>query len=412
MTPVYDESGIKIFEGDALSVLASLPAESAQTCVTSPPYYGLRDYGLPPLMWGGAADCKHRFGQMMSRHRGGPQGKGGQRAGRDVTAQNATADVQTGTFCLRCGGWRGSLGLEPSPDLYVAHMVEVLREVRRVLRSDGSLWLNLGDSYASGKGTCYNPGGGENSLSGHKGLKAEQAYPLNRGNKSTLAISGLKPKDLFGIPWAVAFALRADGWYLRSDIVWAKPNPMPESVEDRPTKAHEYIFLLARSERYYFDADAIKEPAVSAEEAQWDNGQNGLCGGVSYQGQGTSTRKFAKRKDLPETQVDHGGNPELHNAHQGFGVPWEGVTRKKRSVWTVQAQPYPDAHFATFPPKLIEPCILAGSKTGDVILDPFHGAGTTAMVSKELGRRYIGAELNADYIAMSTKRLRQEVLPL
>jgi DNA modification methylase len=222
-------------------------------------------------------------------------------------------------------------------------------------------------------------------------------------------VEGLKPKDLVGIPWRVAFALQADGWYLRSDIIWHKPNPMPESVTDRPTKAHEYLFLLSKSERYYYDAEAIKEPAIYAEEARYDNGLNGHGGGVSHAGQGSSTRKFKSDK-----QRGHG------RRHDGFNDRWDQMTkqeqcskfRNKRSVWTVATQPYSEAHFATFPPKLIEPCILAGCPSGGLVLDPFAGSGTTLQVAQQLGRRGVGIELNPDYIKLAEKRTAQAGLAL
>jgi DNA modification methylase len=278
----------------------------------------------------------------------------------------------------------GQVGLERTPEEYVARLVEVFREVRRVLRDDGTLFLNLGDSYASGKGTCYNPGGGESSLG--KERKAEGVHPLDRGNKSTLAVSGLKPKDLVGIPWRVAFALQADGWYLRSDIIWAKPNPMPESVTDRPTKAHEYIFLLAKSERYYYDADAISEPTTDKE----------------YRTRG---------KVRPPTSVYAAQCPDgpqrtgLNLVNQVGGR----LTRNKRDVWTVTSDPFPEAHFATFPPDLVRPCILAGCPHGGVVLDCFAGSGTTLQVAKESQCGAIGIELNQEYCGLITDRLQQSV---
>lgn len=308
---------MNIFHGDALTILRSqFAADSVNCCVTSPPYWGLRDYGVA-----------------------------------------------------------GQLGLESTPELYVASMVEVFREVRRVLKPDGTLWLNLGDSYAQ------------------------------TGFRS--APPGLKPKDLVGIPWRVAFALQADGWYLRSDIIWSKPNPMPESVTDRPTKAHEYLFLMSKSERYWYDHEAIKEPAIYADEARYDPGTNGLGG--DDRKTGTTTRRFASDKQRGHSR-----------RHAGFNDRWDQMTRteqcsnfrNKRSVWSIATQPYPEAHFATFPTKLVEPSILAGCPTGGLVLDPFAGSGTVLAVAKQLGRQAVGIELNATYIALAEKRLMQEVLPL
>ena len=296
-----------LYLGDSLQVLKQIESQSIQTCVTSPPYWGLRDYGVS-----------------------------------------------------------GQLGLEPAPEEYVANMVELFREVKRVLKDDGTLWLNLGDSYAgSGKGR---------NADGSHGLgSAKQA-----SNKGAVAgylkkneFSGLKPKDLVGIPWRVAFALQADGWYLRQDIIWHKPNPMPESVRDRCTKAHEYIFLLSKSKKYYFDHEAIKEP-------------------------------LAAPKNRIRTTVNGQGNGELGCGGR-FGSPSD--TRNKRSVWTVTTKPFKSAHFATFPPDLIEPCILAGAPIGGTVLDPFMGAGTTAVVSAKHNRSFVGIELNPEYIRLAQNRL-------
>ena len=313
-----------ILAGDCLEILPTLEAESGQCCVTSPPYYGLRDYGCA-----------------------------------------------------------GQIGLESTPEAYVEKLVAVFREVRRVLKPDGTLWLNLGDSYASGKGTCYNPGGGCSSLG--KERKEAGAYPLDRGNKSTLDASGLKPKDLIGIPWRVAFALQADGWYLRQDIIWAKPNPMPESVTDRCTKSHEYIFLLTKSARYFYDCDAVREKAVDDEKTF-----------------------YAKLDKQPHKgQRDPGGHRETTGGFQH--ATFNPAGRNRRSVWTITTKPFKEAHFATFPPEIPEICIKAGSKPGDTILDPFSGAGTTGVVAEKLGRKYIGIELNPSYVSMSEDRIYAEV---
>ena len=296
--------------GDCRESMRRMIAEGVrvQMCVTSPPYWGLRDYGHP-----------------------------------------------------------GQLGLEPTPAEYVANMVEVFRLVRELLADDGVLWLNLGDSYA-GSGKGGNPEGSQ--WSGFVGNKdREQSAKASK----PIVPDGLKPKDLCGIPWRVAFALQADGWYLRQDIIWAKPNPMPESVTDRCTKSHEYIFLLSKRERYYYDAAAIAEPAAL--------GARRFNGGHS----GNGDRQDNGRQDTSEL-----------------------VERNKRSVWTVATQPYAEAHFATFPPALIEPCILAGSRPGDVVLDPFFGSGTTGEVCERLGRRWIGCELSPEYGKLAAKRTAQQ----
>jgi len=282
---------------------------------------------------------------------------------------------------LRDYGVAGQLGLEPTPEEYVAKMVEVFAEVRRVLRDDGTLWVNLGDSYAANR-----PGG--------------QPTPTNTRNKSghygvTTIPCGLKPKDLVGIPWRVAFALQADGWYLRSDIIWAKPNPMPESVTDRPTKAHEYIFLLSKSPMYYYDADAIREPHTSSVDPSklvgWQEARRG-AGASEKVGDASS---YANGRDRTRIlRQPTGGKVYLGNP----------VGRNKRSVWTVSTKPFPEAHFAVYPPDLIEPCILAGCPEGGTVLDPFAGSGTTLEVAGRLGRHAIGIELNPGYIPLIEKR--------
>ena len=259
------------------------------------------------------------------------------------------------------------LGLEATPELYVAKMVEVFREVKRVLKADGTLWLNLGDSYA-GSGRGNNPNGKQGT---NKGTSFDPEY-------SGVVPSGLKHKDLVGIPWRVAFALQADGWYLRQDIIWAKPNPMPESVTDRCTKSHEYLFLLTKNERYFYDADAIAEPLETPAHAPGNK------------------KVDASRNDADQMQ-------------KVWGL---SGTRNKRTVWTVATSPYAEAHFATFPPKLIEPCILAGCPSGGLVLDPFAGSGTTIQVAQQLGRQGVGVELNPAYITLADTRTAQTGLPL
>jgi DNA modification methylase len=337
-----------------------------QTCVTSPPYWGLRDYGVA-----------------------------------------------------------GQIGLEATPAAYVATMVGVFREVKRVLRDDGTVWLNLGDSYA-GSGKDGNPEEGKQAtnagsqtigtLYGKVGETARLAAVTNVSRRFC-AEGGIAPKNLTGIPWRVAFALQADGWYLRSDIIWAKPNPMPESVTDRPTRSHEYIFLLSKGERYFYDADAIREDF--ADERMGNPG--------AY----TRTTQAAKgannnRQDLGFLNGGGGWNaPRSHRgslftngktahdkANVGQGPRYDHEGRNKRSVWTVNSEPTPEAHFATFPQKLIEPCILAGSRIDDLVLDPFIGSGTIGKVAERFGRRWVGLELSADYVEIAKQRTAQQGLGL
>lgn len=302
----------KIEFGDCRETMRRWASEGVkvQTCVTSPPYFGLRDYGH-----------------------------------------------------------EGQIGLEQTPDEYIAAMVEVFRCVKDVLADDGTLWLNIGDSYAAQGGA---------QVQGTKQTKGSQAGAWNGETRKPPA--GIKPKDLIGIPWMLAFALRADGWYLRQDIIWHKPSPMPESVRDRCTKAHEYIFLLSKSDRYFFDSEAMKEPA---------------------------TGRAVRNDGHKYTEAYESGGDERMRTKAGLakldGKVFE--TRNRRSVWTVATRPYKGAHFATFPPALIEPCILAGSRLGDIVLDPFMGSGTTAAVAIQHGRQYLGCELNPEYGPLQQERI-------
>ena len=306
-----------IYQGDCLDILPTLEPKSIQCCVTSPPYYGLRDYGCD-----------------------------------------------------------GQIGLESTPESYIEKLVTVFREVRRVLADDGTLWLNLGDSYANNK-DGNTQGSSTSGLHYTNPNKDLEQFRNEQQFKKRVPL-GLKPKDLIGIPWRVAFALQADGWYLRQDIIWAKPNPMPESVKDRCTKAHEYIFLLTKSARYYYDAEAVKE--ISIEPVR------------------------AREKFNGESAVDT--KTRGHNCNCGC----DGF-RNRRSVWSITTKPYKEAHFATFPEEIPRTCILAGSKKGDTILDPFSGAGTTGVVAGKLGRKYTGIELNPQYTKLAEDRINN-VQPL
>jgi len=308
-----------ILTGDALEQLKTIESGVVNTCVTSPPYYGLRDYGVD-----------------------------------------------------------GQIGLEETPEQYISKLVAVFREVRRVLRDDGTLWVNIGDSYARE--------GGTGKKDRHWDGREKDVGKEMNGFRLLAHEIGLKPKDLIGIPWMLAFALRADGWYLRQDIIWAKPNPMPESVKDRCTKSHEYIFLLSKSKQYYYDADSIKEPvselSLKRAEYGWD------C-------------------DRPSTKNASLGGEGIHTDKMGtrFVNP-DG--RNKRSVWTIAVNGFKEAHFATFPQALIEPCILAGAPFDGLVLDPFTGSGTTAVTALQNGRNFIGVELNPKYVTMAQKRIKRD----
>jgi DNA modification methylase len=426
--------GIKILKGDCLETLKSLDEQSINTCVTSPPYWGLRDYGTGEWV-GGDPDCPHMRTTKISKDTA---------TGHKAMYEqgNVVGDAIYKSKCPKCGSVRKDkqLGLEETPEEFVENLVRVFKEVKRVLRDDGTVWLNLGDSYYN-----YRPGKGQ-ALSKQSVSNTDQDLPQDcarRGNK----IVGLKEKDLVGIPWRVAFALQADGWYLRQDIIWHKPNPMPESVRDRCTKSHEYIFLLSKSPKYYFDNEAIKEDAKRPNEKQTFGGEK------------------AKKNIIKE------GDPMFRNGSEQWGR--EIITpskRNKRSVWKVPTKPYKEAHFATFPTELIEPCVLAGCpeeicvdcgkpykrvmqkpkqleiernkrsglddrKVGGVldkysrenppidlglqkqcdcetnktkagtVLDPFGGSGTTGVVASKHNRNAVLCELNEGYIDIAEKRL-------
>uniref|UniRef100_A0A6M3LCF7 site-specific DNA-methyltransferase (cytosine-N(4)-specific) n=1 Tax=viral metagenome TaxID=1070528 RepID=A0A6M3LCF7_9ZZZZ len=351
-----EDGDIKLYCGDCAAVLADLPEKSVNCCVTSPPYWGLRDYGTAE--WeGGEAECDHT--------RPDRQGASGERATRTTGHDDIYRDL-----CGKCGARRidSQLGLEATPEEYVDKLVEIFRQVRRVLRDDGTVWLNLGDSYGGLAG-------------GNNGVPPEwQRAGRGQSRVTKIRAAGTRTKDLCGIPWRVAFALQADGWYLRQDIIWAKPNPMPESVTDRCTKAHEYIFLLSKSARYWYDAEAIKEEAIGT--------GGGAFGKVLMADVAAKSGAQARRYERPD---------------------YREIGRNRRSVWTVATQPYSEAHFATYPAKLIEPCILAGCPAGGVVLDPFIGSGTTAEVCATKGRGCIGIELNREYMELAIRRIRPAI---
>lgn len=413
MKPWWEENLITLYHGDNRLILPTLPSRSVNSVVTSPPYWGLRDYGIPASVWGGDDGCEHEWGDTIVVNSTNHTAKARwqhTRNGRDeeqpIEKRVAwlRTDVPQGKFCQKCGAWAGALGLEPSPELFVEHTVLLFREVWRVLRDDGTLWLNLGDSYSSGGRDSFGTFDPNSKQATHAAIKSSPRPPQP---------DGLKPKDLVGIPWMVAFALRADGWYLRQDIIWHKPNPMPESVTDRCTKAHEYIFLLSKSEKYHCDMDAIAEDCAASSLERWDQDIDGQAGSNRVPGKTNGTMKA-----VGGPRKVNGGASFGKQNHDASGTGAQSRTyerhpyekRNRRSVWTVPTKSFREAHFATFPPDLIQPCIRAGVPDGGVCLDPFFGAGTTGLVCQQQHVRCIGIELNDKYCEIAKKRLGQGVL--
>lgn len=419
---------IRILNGDCREIIKTLADKSVHSVVTSPPYWGLRDYGTGK--WeGGDPDCDHKDHSSFGKQRG--QGKYfDSGVPYHVVDEDRGGRPNVGPVCPVCGAVRidRQIGLEPAPDDFAAEMVAVFREVRRVLRDDGTLWLNLGDSYSRNpaKGGS-GPNGKHDYMPDYSNArrllsetKGSSDGLVGRGDRAATrnGAEGLKEKDLVGIPWLVAFALRTDGWYLRSDIIWHKPNPMPESVTDRPTSSHEHVFLLTKQGRYFYDAEAIREdgsdnPVTTARNDRSDKGlvgAQGLYGTPQGQsGSGTYVRNQRQRINIPSGwDMAAGGHGTIHRDGRTSAEYQEAELkdgRNARNVWTIATSPFPEAHFATFPPELAERCIKAGSKPGDTILDPFAGAFTTAMVADRLQRNAIGIELNPDYCEIARRRL-------
>jgi DNA modification methylase len=424
LRPAFASEAVSVYQGDARSLLVAFADECVDCVVTSPPYWGLRNFEVAPGTWGGDQGCRHRWSHLQrGRRKDLKPASSTQRSSRVGLTQNQNAAATDGgRFCMHCDAWLGSLGQEPTPELFVTHLVEIFREVRRVLKPTGTLWLNLGDSFCSG--------------------------PRARCGEM------LKPKDLIGIPWRVALALQADGWYLRSDIVWHKPNPTPEPSRDRPIRAHEFVFLLTKTPSYFYDAEAVREPAVSRpSKSSWP--MPAVHAGKYSELNAPQVRAVTKylRRDAPQS-----------------------TSRHRRSVWVIPTEPFRGAHTATFPTKLVEPCILAGTSAAGccsrcgrpwrrklevsyqplspdgeqrqrrhadprifeitvprvrqarttgweptcecgvdtvsaVVLDPFAGTGTTLAVAQQLGRHALGIELNPDYIQLTKQRLLHQSHP-
>ena len=446
-----------ILQGDVIERLKDIKDNTIQCVVTSPPYWGLRDYGTATWI-GGDEDCSHKRESKKSEKT--------ITGHKNFEEMNGVGDAIYKTNCLRCGATRKDeqLGLEETPEEYVENMVKVFREVRRTLKDDGTLWLNIGDTYSAQRWT-------------KKGMDRTEAQPMNKMRDDWRAIaptkkSGLPDKNLVGIPWRVALALQADGWYLRQDIIWHKPNPMPESVTDRCTKSHEYIFLLTKSANYYYDADAIREPIVHYGNNKTNNlGKTDIYKtkkDVEQKPYAVIEPQFRKEvieyRDLPNQEEirqylstarkkrnitikqieEHFGNQAGHHWFEKNGsypsvedwkvlkdmLKLDGTYDKvmtkvyyksglkqdnplganKRSVWKINTKPYKEAHFAVFPEELPTLCIKAGSKKGDIVLDPFFGSGTTGYVAQRLYRKWLGIELNKDYIKIAEKRFVQQEL--
>jgi len=355
----------RILVGNNMIKMRELEDESIDCIVTSPPYFGLRDYKSDPYIWGGDEKCEHEWSKEPPRRRRHPNDHT-----KGTLNQIASAPhLKETDSCHKCGGWMGGYGLESTPDQYIKNTLLIFDELHRVLKPQGTVWWNIGDSYAM-KSSAWGGSRGHNSILKGTGLADKQ-------RRTGVCPDKLKSKDLMMIPARVAIAVAEHGWYLRSEIIWHKPNPMPESVKDRPTSAHEKIYLFAKNRKYYYDADAVKEKA--------------------------RTKPVVRNKSAEGYQADYPKGERFSEGERTYG---DGYANK-RNVWTVTTKPFRGAHFAVFPPDLIEPCIKAGCPVGGTVLDPFGGSGTTGLVANNLGRNAVLIELNENYVDIAKKRLRR-----
>lgn len=365
-----------ILEGHVLDRLRELPDNSIDCVVTSPPYWGLRAYGTEPQVWGGKPKCRHRWGDALP---GSTRGGNGAPSTKNGRGEGYGRSEAKGCFCTKrgCGAWKGELGLEPTPELFVERTVIVFREIRRVLKKSGTCWVNIGDCYATGAdsvGDC--PGGGARG----------ETWPGLKTSPNRMRIPGLKAKDLVMIPFRLALALQADGWWVRQDCIWSKPNPMPESVQDRFTKAHEYVFLLTKSKRYFWNKEGASEPVAAA----------------------TGSRLHQNVADQEGSRRANGG-AKTNGPMRAVGTC---AGRNKRSVWEIPTQPYSEDHYAAYPEELVKTCLMAGCPPDGTVLDPFGGRGTTGVVAKGLGLDFILIELQPAYVRLIEKNIANAQAPL